>query len=375
MKKRILVVGMLDSIHLSRWISQFQYSDLDIRILPSAYFRRVHPKIVEQTSEYLAVPFLQFTGRFFPFIDYFFTLSFMGTRIEQRIRRFYIAFYAKLFRPEIIHALEIQHAGYIVAGIKQTCEKRILTNWGSDIYYYQYLPGHRHKIEAALEWASHYSAECLRDYKLARDFGFKGSELPKIPNAGGFNLSNKEFGVSRNENQIIVKTYGGEFGLGELALQIVSAFLSQNLNAVFFLYSVTRDLESSVEELCAHFPSRVSFSLQRKPLSHENLAEKFQESSIYLGLSKTDGLSTSFLESLVHGVYPIQTNTSCASEVIEQGAIGSVVMPDFEEIFNELERVFKNQRILHEARVVNRNVAQRILEVSAIAKVAQQFYS
>jgi hypothetical protein len=38
---------------------------------------------------------------------------------------------------------------------------------------------------------------------------------------------------------------------------------------------------------------------------------------IYLGVSKTDGISTSLLESIARGAFPIQSVTSCANEWVE----------------------------------------------------------
>jgi hypothetical protein len=47
--------------------------------------------------------------------------------------------------------------------------------------------------------------------------------------------------------------------------------------------------------------------------------ENFANSRIYIGASRSDGISTSFLEALVLGAYPIQTNTSCGNEWVEKG--------------------------------------------------------
>jgi hypothetical protein len=43
--KKILVVGMLDSIHLARWLSQFKNLEIQITIFPSSRFRRLHRDI------------------------------------------------------------------------------------------------------------------------------------------------------------------------------------------------------------------------------------------------------------------------------------------------------------------------------------------
>lgn len=365
---------MLDSVHLARWLSQFKDRHLDIRVLPSTYFRQVHPKLLELSSQNLKIPFESVLKTSYPYFDYFFTFSFLGIRIEQLFRRIYIFIYIKLFKPQIIHALEIQHAGYIVKGIKSKAQKKILTNWGSDIYYFQNKPDHVKKIRGAIKWATHYSAECARDYELAKQFGFSGINLPKIPNAGGFEIPLQRELFNKNETQILIKCYGGTFGLGELALRVADKFLSANPESQIFLYSVTDDLYSLVHNLCLRFPHRVTYSLQKSPLLYEELAIKFQESIIYLGLSRSDGLSTSFLEALVHCVYPIQTNTSCASELISEGAIGSVISPDLDEIYAELERIYQDKELIITAVRKNFEIARKILDKSIICEIAQNYY-
>ncbi len=373
-RKRILVVGMIDSIHLARWLAQLMGSEHDIRVLPSAHFKRVHPKLLTLRSREVRIPLSFSLGRLFPYIDYFFCFGFLKTPVEQIFRRAYITIYIKFFKPNIIHAIEIQHAGYITSKIRYKAEKRILTNWGSDIYYFQHFPKHQTQIRLALDWATHYSAECLRDYELARMFNFQGVELPRIPNAGGFALSSDIPEYSKTKDQIIIKCYGGTFGLGEVALSVGRKFLTENENSTLFLYSVTNDLIPSVKDIQRLFPGRLAYSLQSTPLSYEDLALKFQQSIIYLGVSKSDGLSTSFLEALIHGVYPIQTNTSCASELIHDGAIGSIVGTDVDQIYNELERVYRDKELLESARISNYSLARITLDENLISRIAKDFY-
>ena len=42
-RKRVLVIGMLDSIHLARWLGQFVDDEIDFAILASKKYRKLHP--------------------------------------------------------------------------------------------------------------------------------------------------------------------------------------------------------------------------------------------------------------------------------------------------------------------------------------------
>lgn len=374
-KKKVLVVGMADSIHLVRWLTQFVGTDNQIRVFPSSQFRSAHNKMHEFKGTNIRLLGLPVFRDFLGYVDSIVTFRVFGNKFGQSIRRFYLSFYVWYYKPNIIHAIEIQHAGYLAAALKKGSEKRILTNWGSDIYFYQHIDGHVERIRGSLAWATHYSAECTRDYELARRFGFSGINLEKIPNAGGFNLEIENLPKVSSRDQLIVKCYGGTFGLGRMAISACGKFLAQYDWSKVFLYSVTSDLLKETEELAARYPGRVRFSTLSKSLKHEEIIEEFKKSRVYLGLSRSDGLSTSFLEALCAGAYPIQSNTSCASELIEFGAIGSIVEPEFMSVLEELIEVFGDETRLENAIQINRVLAQQFLNFEYVRKIAQTFYA
>jgi glycosyltransferase involved in cell wall biosynthesis len=278
---------------------------------------------------------------------------------------------------DYVHALEIQGAGYLCdKAIDKKDFKFILTNWGSDIFYFQNLPEHLPKIKSALAKADLYSAECKRDYKLALDLGFNGVQLPCIPNGGGLIDSEiLDIGIPTSERKnIVVKAYGGTFGRGALAIEAVSKELLENRDLTAYFYSVTEDLIESVKELAKTFGSRVGFSTTKNPISHSELSKIFEESRIYIGCSVSDGISTSFLEALAKGVYPIQTNTSCAGEWIDKGIRASLIDLNIEQLDEALRFATNDDKAIDLAGKNNLEVANKLLATSKISPIAQEFY-
>jgi hypothetical protein len=373
-RRKVLVIGMIDSIHFARWLSQFKESGLDIRVFPSTYFKRVHPKLLENESPSFKLAGFTFAGRFYGYLDYLVTLSFAGTSISRILRKWYLCLYVHTFRPEIIHAIEIQHAGYLVSSLKFKAKKQILTNWGSDIYFFQHLEGHKLRIQNALMWATHYSAECTRDYLLARDLGFQGEELPKIPNGGGFSFPNRNSQDQYSRNQISVKCYGGQFGLGRLAIQETESIMEKFGEVKCFYYSVTDDLLNEVERVKRRFPDQVRYSSIRNGMSHQALLNELGNSRLYLGLSRSDGLSTSFLEAIIQGAYPIQTDTSCANELVALGAQGTLVSPDDPDLQNKIVQLYFDETKLLASRDANWTIAKEYLNYDLIKRQAKVFY-
>jgi hypothetical protein len=102
--------------------------------------------------------------------------------------------------------------------------------------------------------------------------------------------------------------------------------------------------------------------------------KEFSKSRVYIGCSESDGISTSFLESLVTGAYPIQTNTSCANEWILKGAIGSLVKLDSQEILNEIRVALRDDDLVNNASLINYQVSRKYLAKSEIEKIASDFY-
>jgi glycosyltransferase involved in cell wall biosynthesis len=49
-------------------------------------------------------------------------------------------------------------------------------------------------------------------------------------------------------------------------------------------------------------------------MSHKQVLEMFAISKIYVGLSESDGISTSMLEAMAMGAIPVQTSTACCDE-------------------------------------------------------------
>jgi hypothetical protein len=381
-RKRILIVAMLDSVHTFRWLSQFKDSEIDFIIFPSKKHKVIHEgtlRLIDSKNQ--ATSSLALFGKWAKFHGYLdFLLHIAMSQILKRDFRLQALLKLNLKNQfDYVHALEIQGAGYLVDSLKRVGGfqfSTILTNWGSDIYFYQNLPEHKERIKSALLSADFYSAECRRDYSLARDLGFQGIDLPCIPNAGGFLFEDQTLGDTASSRvNVVAKAYGGEFGRGDLVI----AALRNTFNVIpvytAYLYSVTDDLIEQVERLVQEFPGRVSYSSRKNPLTRAEMKSLFRRSRVYVGASRSDGISTSFLEALNYGCYPIQTDTSCAGDWKVLGAEASIVSQDISEIENNLVVALRDNELVNRAQIKNLAVAKEYLAFDEISKIAKTFYS
>jgi hypothetical protein len=279
---------------------------------------------------------------------------------------------------DYVHALEIQGAGYLLAKVHSDLLKRskvILTNWGSDIFYFQQFEGDKRMIREALSKSDFYSAECERDYRLARDFGFLGKDLPCIPNAGGFQVSQSNSIIPPSDRrQIMIKGYGGRFGRADIPISLIPQIVANYPNSVFFIYSVTDDVLELINRLPSDVKKLIRISTVRDRMNRVDFLREFGKSRIYIGCSRSDGISTSFLEALIHGAYPIQTNTSCAGEWVAKGYVASLVSINPSEILDATLSALQDNPLVDRAAKINLEFAKKDLSYARLRDQALTFY-
>ena len=381
-RRKILVIGMLDSIHLSRWLKQFENEPADFFLMPSKKFKRLHPELSKLLkSGHLAkyiLPGPYIIMRLSGYID--FTIEKLGQFLKLNLRLKILLNIITKKKFDYVHAIELQGAGYLYSKLPERIQLKnilILTNWGSDIYFFQRSRTHSLQIEKVIRAAAFYSAECERDYDLLANYSFTGKFLPCIPNGGGFTKEEMDFQGSppSKRNLILCKGYGGTFGQAQTLILPVCEILRQNISLRAFFFSVTKDTEKLLLDFTREFGPRLKFSTVKQPLPRPELMELFSEARVYLGCSKSDGISTAFLEAIVHGSYPIQTNTSCANEWVKKGISASIVNAEQFEIYNSLNLAVTNDALVDFAYNNNSRIAKELLDYDKIKNIAKTFYS
>lgn len=378
---KILIVGMLDSVHLYRWTKQFENSNLQITIFPSRKFRHVNLGLLElhknkQIKIILkSAIFAQFLSGYFDFFIY----SIFGRYFDYFSRASNLKKIIKAGHFNHVHLVEIQHAGYLYLDTNLNSAHRYkltVTNWGSDIFFFQNEKSHKNKIMEVLRIADQYSAECDRDYAFAKNLGFNGVNLPIIPNAGGFSaevMSRHTLPIEQKK-KVYIKGYGGQFGLGAVAIEVGMKLLKEFSWIELVIVSVSPELEKRAKELTIKYPNRVKYWSVKSKLKHDEVLHLLGESMIYIGASKSDGISTTFLESLVTGAYPIQTETSCANEWIKKGFHASVVPPNFESIYSASKHALSNLNETEKLVKMNKELSKIHLSSTSISEIALKFY-
>jgi glycosyltransferase involved in cell wall biosynthesis len=272
--------------------------------------------------------------------------------------------------------MELSKAGVLfeeISSLNLNSHRILISNWGSELILAKLDVEYFKKIKSLLKKASYFTAECERDYLLANEYGFEGEYLAKIPAGGGF-LFDSDITKCSSRKNIIVKGYGGNLGRADISLKVVEKLLMVFENTTAFVYSCTPDVIPTLNSLKSKFGNRIEFSTTREVISREEILSIFNNSRIYIGCSRADGLSTSFVEALATGTYPIQTNTSCASELIELGFMGSITGLSETEIYDESVKALTDDNWVDKVTLENYKLAVEHFEFTNIQKIALTFY-
>jgi glycosyltransferase involved in cell wall biosynthesis len=383
---KILFVAMAESIHTVRWLNQLKNEGWELFLFPSYDYPRQHKDL---NGVKVCIPYLSIfewldklgLGKYFRFLyvklakykkkktpDYF----------ANRLKR-----YINSVKPDMIHSLETQSAGYLVAKVK--CEyspsvpfpKWWHTNWGSDIFLFGRIPKEKPLIRRVLENCDYYSCECTRDIQLASDFGFKGITFPVYPNTGGFDpkLIDEFKAKSRLTSErklIMLKGYQGWAGRALVAIRGLER--CANLISKYHLVIYSNVSGEDVEIASTLLSQNTGVAVTILPLNtpHNEIMRFHSQARISIGLSIGDAISTSLLEAMAMGSFPIQSCTACASEWFTDGVSGIIVSPEDPELVEKAIRkalsddIFVNSAAEINYRKIRQNANFEILKAKTI---------
>ena len=384
---RILFIARPISVHAARWINQVTDQGWDIHLFP-AFEAPLHSDFRNLTSYGLMRQSVTSGVRH----RALWPLPVGGDRVQMLGRRLpeswssraaWLARVIARLKPDIVHSLEFQQAGYLTLAARKSYDGQfpawVTSNWGSDIYLYGPLAEHRDKIKQILAGCDYYTCECRRDVDLAREYGFTGEVLPVLPVAGGFEVKKmqqfRQPGPTSARRVVALKGYqhwAGRALVGVRAVELCADALKAGGYTVA-LYSADEDVRIAAERMAQTTGVKLEFVPSG---SHEDMLRLQGRARVGIGLSISEGLSTSALESLVMGAFPVQSDTSCLCEdLVRDGETVLMVPPeDAEAVATAIRRAVTDDELVDRAAEINdRTVAAR-LDYSVIQPQVVRMY-
>jgi len=270
--------------------------------------------------------------------------------------------------------MHIQEAAYLTMEVKKKMKSRfpiwIVSNWGSEIDLFRHFPDQNKKIKEVLANCDYYSGECSREIPVVRKLGFKGEVFAIMPNSGGIDFDYiKKFrseGPVSARKLIMLKGYNNWSGRALVGLRAIERCKDILGDYKIVIYSVD---SYDVEIGARYFTAKTGIKTELLPLgaSHEEILKLHGKARISIGLSITDAISTSVLEAMAMGSFPIQSKTSCADKWFINGKSGIMVPPeDPEEVEKAIRVALIDDELVDNAEELNYKILFEKLEKNKI---------
>jgi hypothetical protein len=307
-------------------------------------------------------------------LDRFTSDFFRGNLVKREILR---------FKPDLVHALELQNAGYATAVAYRALDetkrpKLLITNYGSDVYWFRQFPSHMKKLRELATFADAFSAECVRDTALAQEIGFKGLFMETMPNSGGIKIDEEAIAAEAESSSarktIAIKGYQTVWGQALYALRAIENLAPELAGYRVEIFSCNSKTISAAKRLQKSTGLEIVTHKKHK-LSHAEVLGIMRRSIAYIGLSKSDGISTSMIEAMSQGAIPIQSDTSCANEWIRNGQDGFLVgFDDWQAVANGLTRIISDREFVSTARATNYQTIREKYDANRLSEIANGYY-
>jgi len=388
--EKILIISFAESIHTAKWLNNLNNSGYKLYLFPSrdygsshellnniTIFHSIYSKKNNKGKNLRIKGFKTNSNVIEKGIRFFLKEKFPKYRLKQLLK------VIKKIKPDIIHSMEFQSGCYLVLEAKKILgdnfPKWIVTNWGSDLFLFKNLNDHSGKIKEVLSNCDYYTCECKRDVKIARDLGFKGKIFKMPTNSGGFDIDfinefrNKILPSKRK--LIMLKGYQGWAGRALVGLRALER-CSNILNG-FEIIIYSADYSPEVKIAAEIFNKKTGIPIKIIPINTDNseILKLHSYSRISIGLSISDAISTSMLEAIAMGSFPIQSFTSCADEIVKDGINGFLVPPeDPEQIEQAIVKAIKNDNLVDDAAKLNFEIIAKYFNKDIIKEKVNSIY-
>jgi len=365
----VVVVCMIDSVHTARWLENFRDQGINFHLFPSTPNRRVHPQIREllKNSD-------QNRSRFFlnPLARWFaIPMWFADIVLGNRVRGYLVSRMVRRIEATHLHAMELNHAGKIsVRALKKLDLQRpkvISTVWGSDIFWFGRFAKHQGYLTEILKGTDLLISECTRDQELAKNLGFRG-EFAKSESLFGFADSQirNERTKTSERNLILIKGYESFVGRASIAIKAVETLSKELEKYEIHVYSTTGKTRRVIRKYNKNAKRRIIY-YKKNSLSSTQMLELFERARIHIGISLSDGVPASMLESIVTGAFPIQSNTACCNGWLINHKSGLLVSPELVEVVEALALAVQDDDLVDSAMAINHQTAVAKLSHTIVA--------
>jgi glycosyltransferase involved in cell wall biosynthesis len=291
-------------------------------------------------------------------------------RASTRLRQ-----YQERVQPELVHAMRIPFEGMLAADAYSRTPL-VVSVWGNDLTLQ--APANRlmrHYTSWALQIADALHADCRRDIRLGRQWGFDSARPTLvIPGNGGIQQGLFHPGSTPPDAPVVLNPRGARaYVRNDVFFQAIPFVLERFPAARFKCAALAGDHEASYWIDRLGIRAAVVLLPELPP---EQMADLYRSAQVIVSPSLHDGTPNSLLEGMACGCLPIAGDLESIREWIEPGRNGLLVDPtDPRSLAASIVDGLENKSLRAEAAGINLQIiAQRAGYEECMAQAAA-FYS
>jgi len=290
-------------------------------------------------------------------------------RAAQRLRGF-----IEEVKPDLIHAMRIPYEGMISADA-YTGVPLIISTWGNDFTLHApSTPMMSHYTRWAMQVADAVHADCNRDIRLAREWGFS-EDKPHLVAPGNGGIRSDIFYPNEKpvEEPIILNPRGVRpYVRNDSFFKAIPLVLAKHPNAKFLCTGM--EGESQAMEWTRELNIGHAVELLRQ-VPNTKMAEVYRRAQILVSPSIHDGTPNTLLEGMACGCFPVAGDLESIREWVtpnENGLLFDSTNPELiaEAIIHGIE----NKKLREEAADLNREIIASRAEYKLNMQRAEAFY-
>lgn len=277
-------------------------------------------------------------------------------------------------QPDLVHAMRIPFEGMLTAdafvGIPV-----LLSVWGNDFTLHAASTAMmRHYTSWALQVAQALHADCNRDLRLSRQWGFDPAKRTLVvPGNGGVRTDVFHFPTNSPEDPVVINPRGSRsYVRTDVFLRAIPLVLTKVPRAKFICAALGGDKQAI--RLIESLEIGEAVDLL-PPIPYPEMGELFRRAQVVVSPSTHDGTPNSLLEGMACGCMPVAGDLDSIREWITDGRNGLLVDPtDPRALADGIIEALNNKDLRRRAAGLNQELIGQRAEYGRCMAEVSQFY-
>jgi glycosyltransferase involved in cell wall biosynthesis len=282
--------------------------------------------------------------------------------------------YIQEVKPDLVHAMRVPYEGMLSADAYAGLPL-IVSIWGNDFTLHaRSTPLMKHYTRWTMKVADAIHADCMRDIRLAQEWGFS-EQKPSLVVPGNGGIRSDVFYPPQEpvKAPIIINPRGFRaYVRNESFFKAIPIVLVKHPQARFICSS----MQGESQALGWLKGLKIEHAVQlNPPIPHAQMGEVLRASQILVSPSVHDGTPNSLLEGMACGCFPIVGDLESVREWITHGQNGLLVdSNDAQSIAGGILLALEREDLRREAAGLNRNIIATRAEYQQNMKRVDEFY-